>query len=117
VSPIGTPGAGGGTTAGVGGVTSKSKAQSIRLYNGRNHYNEWAFVYVPQVQAPGAGAPGTAQPGQISQPPGQRGGPGTPPGQRGGRGVFDQPGRGNPGGRGFGPGQTPIQPPSPRGRF
>jgi type II secretory pathway pseudopilin PulG len=122
VSPIGTPGAGGGTTAGIGGVASKSKDTSIRLYNGRSHYNEWAFVYQPQVQQAGqGGAPGTAQPGQIAQPPGQRGGRGGPgmtptmPGQRGGgANPFDLPGRG---GRGFGPGQqTPIQPPNPRGR-
>jgi type II secretory pathway pseudopilin PulG len=117
VSPIGTPGAGGGTTAGVGGVASKSKATSIRLYNGRSHYNEWAFVYQPQVQQAGqGGAPGTAQPGQVG-PPGQRGGPGFPPGGGGNRGrggPFDGPGRG--GGRGGGPGQQmPIQPP-PRGR-
>ena len=118
VSPIGTPGAGGGTTAGVGGVASKSKEQSIRLYNGRNHYNEWAFVYQPQVQQAGqGGAPGTAQPGQVSQPPGPggRGGLGTTPGGsrgRGGTNPFDMPGRG-----GRGPGQqTPIQPPNPRGR-
>jgi type II secretory pathway pseudopilin PulG len=126
VSPIGTPGAGGGTTAGISGVTSKSKAQSIRLYNGRNHYNEWAFVYVPQVQAPGAGAPGSTVPGL----PGVRGGPpgsgsrGGPTNPRGG-GPFDpnNPGRGgfdpnNPGrgGRGFGPGQVPIMPPGQRGR-
>ena len=118
VSPIGTPGAGGGTTAGVGGVASKSKDQSIRLYNGRNHYNEWAFVYQPQVQQAGqGGAPGTAQPGQISQPPGPggrgRGGLETlPGGGRRGSNPFDMPGRG-----GRGPGQqTPIQPPNPRGR-
>ena len=116
VSPIGTPGAGGGTTAGVGGVASKSKDTSIRLYNGRNHYNEWAFVYQPQVQQAGqGGAPGTAQPGQV---PGQRGGlPIQPRGRgRGGDSPFDAPG-GRGGGRGFGPGQQmPIQPPSPRGR-
>ena len=47
---------------GISGVTSKSKDQSIRLYNGRGHYNEWAFVYIQQQQAPGAGAPGTARP-------------------------------------------------------
>jgi translation initiation factor IF-2 len=127
VSPIGTPGAGGGTTAGIGGVASKSKDPSIRLYNGRGHYNEWAFVYQPQVQQAGrGGAPGTAQPGQIGQPPGQRGGPGLPggPGQRGrSTSPFDGGGRGTSpfggpgGGRGFGPGQqTPIQPPTPRGR-
>jgi type II secretory pathway pseudopilin PulG len=120
VSPIGTPGLGGGTTAGIGGVASKSKDQSIRLYNGRGHYNEWAFVYQPQVQQAGQGGdPGTAQPGQIGQPPGRgRGGPGTQPGQRGtspfgGSNPFGGPGRG--GGRGGGPGQ-PNQPPNPRGR-
>jgi type II secretory pathway pseudopilin PulG len=129
VSPIGTPGAGGGTTAGVGGVASKSKNQSIRLYNGRGHYNEWAFMYQPQVQAGRGGDPGTAQPGQIAPPPGRRGGPGTQPGGPGQRGrstnPFDGAGRGTSpfggpgqgGGRGFGPGQqTPIQPPNPRGR-
>jgi type II secretory pathway pseudopilin PulG len=115
-------GIGGGTTAGVAGVTSKSKAQSIRLYNGRGHYNEWAFVYVPQLQA-GAGAAGTAAPGQPGQrgQPGQPGQPGVGPGGRGqnppgtdpfGRGRGGQRGQspfgqdpfGNPGGRGFGPG-------------
>jgi type II secretory pathway pseudopilin PulG len=112
---------GGGTTAGISGVTSKSKSQSIRLYKGRNHYNEWAFVYTPQVQQPGVGVPGTQAPGQI---PGQRGQPGqtgpfTP------RGGFGSPTPGAPGGpptapgsRGFGSGQTPIRPPNvPRGRF
>lgn len=114
----------GGTTAGIGGVTSKSKDQSIRLYKGRSHYNEWVFVYTPQVQQPGAGAPGSTTPGQI---PGQRGQPGQPgqPGPFGpssprGRGGFGTPsGPGTqtpPGGRGFG-GQTPTQPPNfPRGR-
>src|SRR5262249_37430417 len=49
-SPIGTPGA--GATGGVIGVASKSKDKSIRLYNGRNHYNEWAFINTPQTQTP-----------------------------------------------------------------
>jgi type II secretory pathway pseudopilin PulG len=125
-SPIGSPG--GGTTGGISGVTSKSKDASIRLYNGRGHYNEWAFVYLPAVQAPGAGgAPGSTVPGQRGQQPGQPGfGTGGIPGQRGrgnpngpgGRGG--QPGNPNgPGGRGFGPGITPVQPifPPQRGRF
>src|SRR4051794_7522374 len=46
----------GGATGGIMGVASKSKASSIRLYNGRNHYNEWQFLYVAQVQQ--AGGPG-----------------------------------------------------------
>ena len=129
LAPIGSQpgGIGGGTSAGVAGVTSKSKDQSIRLYNGRNHYNEWAFIYTPQLQA---GQGSTTPPGVLG---GQRGQPGVGPGGRGqppgnndpfGRGRGTNPGRGpspfgptNPGGgRGFGPGQQaqPILP--PRGR-
>src|SRR6185369_354965 len=87
-----TTGGVGGQTApgGISGVTSKSKAQSIRLYNGRGHYNEWAFVYIQQQQAAGAGgAPGSGTPGrggQRGQQPGQPPGPfpgGNQPGQRG----------------------------------
>ena len=120
----------GQTAGGIQGVASKSKDQSIRLYNGRGHYNEWAFVYIPQVQAPGASAPGAGVPGQG----GQRGQPGQPPGPLGPGGTPGQRGRG-PGGPGgpnnpnsgrgnggigtFGSGGvTPVQPPStPRGRF
>jgi type II secretory pathway pseudopilin PulG len=110
---------------GISGVTSKSKAQSIRLYNGRGHYNEWAFVYIQQQQAPGAGgAPGSGTPGRGGQrgQPGQPPGPfpgGDQPGQRG-RGTFgpNGPGRSNGGVGTFGGGGvTPIQPPTPRGRF
>jgi type II secretory pathway pseudopilin PulG len=75
----------GQTAGGISGVASKSKDQSIRLYNGRSHYNEWAFVYIQQQQAPGVGAPGSTTPGRGSQP-GQQPGPfpgGTQPGQRG----------------------------------
>lgn len=65
----------GAPVGGIIGVTSKSKDKSIRLYNGRNHYNEWAFIFTPQANAPGAipgspGAPG-GRPGQQGpQPPG-----------------------------------------------
>jgi type II secretory pathway pseudopilin PulG len=87
------------------GVVSKSKDKSIRLYQGKNHYNEWAFVFVPQTQTPGAGVPGSPTPGQRGQRgvPGQRGQqPGSNPfdGRGRGRGV---PGRGTPGGRGVNP--------------
>ena len=78
----GTPGAQPGTTpgaaasGGIMGVTSKSKEQSIRLYKGRNHYNEWQFMPVARVAAPGAG--GAAAPGQRGGAQGgQRGAPGT----------------------------------------
>ena len=35
------PGSQAGAVVGIAGVVSKSKEESIRLYNGRNHYNEW----------------------------------------------------------------------------
>jgi type II secretory pathway pseudopilin PulG len=132
-SPMGTPGAGG--VGGVTGVVSKSKEKSIRLYNGRNHYNEWAFVYTPQQQTPGGGAPGSTVPGAVpGQPGGTRGQPGRsgqpgPFGQPGQRPGFPGPGGSRPGGPGIGPGgrpggpgasdpfaPQPIFPSSPRGR-
>ena len=69
-----------GPQGGVIGVTSKSKAESIKIYNGRSKYNEWAFVYVQTSQRPGqSGVPGQGAPGQ--QQPGQQPGPfGTQPG-------------------------------------
>ncbi|MCU1383406.1 MAG: hypothetical protein JWL71_2103 [Acidobacteria bacterium] len=117
----------GQSSGGIQGVTSKSKDQSIRLYNGRGHYNEWAFVYIQQQQAVG-GAAGATTPGPGGRPnPGQRGQPnpgqqtspfgGSQPGQRGrGAGGPNGPGRGtSPFGSG---GVTPVLPPStPRGRF
>jgi type II secretory pathway pseudopilin PulG len=120
--------AGGQTQGGIQGVASKSKDQSIRLYNGRGHYNEWAFIYIQQQQAAGAGgAPGSGTPGRGGQrgQPGQQPGPfpgGNQPGQRGRGGPF---GPGGPAGRGNGGigtfnggGVMPVQPPStPRGRF
>lgn len=74
-----TPTSAAGNVAGRGGlvgVASKSKAQSIRVYNGRSRYNEWQFVFVAQTNAPGA-TPDTANPGQA---PGRggRGGTGFP---------------------------------------
>jgi len=58
-SPIGTPQCGSGS--GHQRRDSKSKDASIRLYNGRGHYNEWAFVYTASTQTPGA-ATGAAAP-------------------------------------------------------
>ena len=76
------------------GVVSRSTADSLRLYNGRGKYNEWAFVAVAMTTQ--AGAPTGAQT------------PGMPPG-RGGRGV-QQPGPGLPGQRGQPPGARPGGP-------
>jgi hypothetical protein len=81
------------------GVVSRSTGESLRLYNGRGKYNEWAFVATAATQQ--AGAPtGAETPGM---PPG-RGGGGLNPGGRGGGGL-NPGGRGggqNPGGRGGG---------------
>jgi len=33
---------------GIMGVVSKSKLESVRLYQGRTHYNEWQFLFVNQ---------------------------------------------------------------------
>jgi len=81
----------GATSAGgIIGVTSKSTETSLRLYNGRSKYNEWAFVYVQtaqRLQGPGGqgqqGRPG----GQGQQPGNQRPGPfGMQPGSIPGQG-------------------------------
>jgi type II secretory pathway pseudopilin PulG len=124
-APIGTSPAGIGVAAagGITGVASKSKDKSIRIYNGRTHYNEWAFIFTPQLQAPGAGAAGTAAPGQRGGQP-QRGQPGQQPvgapgplgGQRGGRGNPQAPGGRGPGGfgqPGFPGSVQPLQPVQP----
>jgi type II secretory pathway pseudopilin PulG len=112
-----TPGTAGATGAvgGIQGVVSKSKAKSIRLYNGRNFYNEWSFMFVPQVQAPGAastpgGGTGPGGRGRGVNPSGQPNGPGSfGPGGFGGRGGSPTM---PPGGRGSG---SPSAPPGGRG--
>jgi type II secretory pathway pseudopilin PulG len=108
-SSASTPsGAGRGGFGGVVGVMSKSKAASIRIYNGRTHYNEWQFVYIPQVQSVGGVAGGVA--GQAGR--GQRGGMPQAPGPggsgrdgRGGPPPIGGPGRG---GSPFPPPQRPL---------
>ena len=120
----GQPGRG-GVPSGAGpiiGVVSASTEESLRLYNGRGRYNEWAFVAVaattqaggpggtqnPDVPGGVGGAPGVAGPrgrgaGQDVAPQGRgqgfpgRGAPGAGRGQAppggGGRGGFPFPGR------------------------
>jgi type II secretory pathway pseudopilin PulG len=105
----GSQAGGRGVAGGIMGVASKSKDASLRVYNGRTHYNEWQFVFVQQTQQ--AGAPGGA--GGRGNPPGGRGQTGTPPPFGGVQGGPGRQGQG-PGGRGFGPpaGRGP-QPGSP----
>src|SRR5262249_56516217 len=85
-SPGGTPSAFGQTASagrgGVMGVASKSKDQSIRVYNGRTHYNEWQFVYTMQAQAPGQGGATGGQPQRGGQNQGPNGPGGVGGGQR-----------------------------------
>ncbi len=84
-----------GAGAGIQGVVSKSTEESLRLFNNRNHYNEWVFIAAAattQAGAPGGaqnpgpqqpiGTPGMQGPGRqgFPQPPGARGAP--PPGGR-----------------------------------
>jgi type II secretory pathway pseudopilin PulG len=83
------------------GVASTSKAKSIRVFNKKDHYDQWQFIYDPSsdrggllttpnqpplqgataVQAGAPGAPATpGAPGAFGGISGQPG-PGTPPGQ------------------------------------
>ncbi len=126
----GTGSTGATSAGGIIGVTSKSKESSIKVYNGRDKYNEWAFVYVQTAQRPGGpgapagpvrpgqggpGGPGQGGPGQqgrpspFGMPPGAFGNPGQRPAGPGGPGSGAQPNRppiGSPGGATF----TPIMP-------
>ncbi|MEX2272948.1 MAG: type II secretion system protein [Vicinamibacterales bacterium] len=63
-----------GLVTGIVGVVSKSKDQSIRLYNGLDHYNQWIFVSTVTSPQPGPPRP----PGTPPPPP--------PPGRGRGRG-------------------------------
>jgi type II secretory pathway pseudopilin PulG len=98
------------------GVASTSKDKSIRVFNKKEHYNEWQFIYDPttdtggilstpnqqSLQAGGAGQTGI--PGAI--PAGGVGGPGTPGGFPGQPGTGLQPGQPSQPGP-----QTPQMPP------
>jgi type II secretory pathway pseudopilin PulG len=90
----------------IGGVRSKSEEQSLKEVNGRNHYNEWQFVYMPY------GGGRTPQPGQPNQPgarPGQPGQPGQPGTGPAGPGTM-----GGSGGRATTPPGSVPSPPMPR---
>jgi len=43
---------------GVVGVVSRNDGESLRKYNGRERYNEWAFIYVTSSSTPGGEAGG-----------------------------------------------------------
>jgi type II secretory pathway pseudopilin PulG len=79
--------AGSGASAVVGGivgVTSKSTDKSLRLYNGRDTYNQWVFMPVARGNVGDAGAGGGGGGGRGADGRGGRGADG-----RGGRGATD----------------------------
>jgi type II secretory pathway pseudopilin PulG len=96
---VSTPG-GGTVGLGIGGVASKSKDTSIKIYNGRQKYNEWQFVHLQTAQRVGAPGGGGQFPGQPMQPGMQ---PGMVPGRGPGGSTF------TPGGPGRG-GMPPMMP-------
>jgi type II secretory pathway pseudopilin PulG len=118
LQPVRSPQAGpsapaAGAPGGMIGVASKSKEKSIRLYNGRGHYNEWQFIFAGMSGRPGApgGAPRPGGPTAPGIGPGT--GPGTRrPGQGPGPGPFGGPGPRGPGEppRPRPPGPIPRQP-------
>jgi type II secretory pathway pseudopilin PulG len=82
------------------GVASTSKAKSIREFNKKNHYNEWIFIFDPNLQKTAGGLlvgpwqppttmgiPGAVPVGGQQPGPGGQATPGTGPG-------FSQPGGG-----------------------
>ena len=101
-----------GATAagGIIGVTSKSKETSIKVFNGRQKYNEWAFVFVQTSQRPGQPGGGALAPG-FQGAPTQRPGPGQQPNSPFGMPPGANPLQGPGGRRGF-----EVPPPSPFGQ-
>lgn len=92
-APIGAVGGRGG----IMGVASRSTQTSLRQYNGRGSYDQWAFIALQASTEAGAPGGGTATPGV-------RGG-------RGGAATPGLPGRGGPAGRqGGGARGGPVSP-------
>ena len=88
-----------GGGGGIIGVVSRSTDTAMALYMGRNRYDEWLFVYLPQAAQPGVG---TGVPGQggslLPGLGGAVGGFGDITGQPG-DGARGREGRGGRGGR------------------
>ena len=60
---------------GIAGVASKSEDVGVRVFNGKEAYNEWEFVYDYRKDTDRAGAPdATVPPGtDRREPPGRQG--------------------------------------------
>ncbi len=104
----GTPTSGTGAPtpgAGVIGVVSKSKGTSIKIYNGRTRYDQWAVTY-QDVKA-GKGLPPDLLQAINATKAGAAGAGGA--GGVGGANPFGQPGSAQPGASPFGqPGASPF---------
>jgi len=92
---VATPGAafgsqGAGLQGGIVGVASKSKAKSIRVFDGRTIYSEWQFVWTP-APATRTGPAGSVGPGGRGGQPGSQQ-PGAPRGRGAGGSVTRPPG-------------------------
>ena len=93
-------------SGGIVGVTSKNTGASIKIYKGKQRYNEWQFVGMESgpAGAGGAGGPAGAVGGRGGPERGRGGREGStfsPLGSRGGPGGFGSGGgRGGQGGRG-----------------
>ena len=55
---------------GVVGVVSANEDASLRIYNGRQQYNEWVFSYTPTTTQPGESAVGDGSPRRPRRGPG-----------------------------------------------
>src|SRR5207245_314252 len=102
--------AGGGMqiTGGIAGVASKVEKQAIKIYNERDQYNEWEFIYDFTKDRTGAGQlAGTMGAGdpRLSQQ-GVQPGFGTQPGFGSQPGFGAQPGFGGQSGFGGQPGMS-----------
>lgn len=77
-TPVGGPIVGGN----IIGVGSKVNKSSLKVYNGREVYSEWEFIWDPTKDAPGVGTPiAPGAPGQQPQQPQQPQNPLRPPGR------------------------------------
>jgi type II secretory pathway pseudopilin PulG len=113
-APINSQSAGGQTfgAGGIVGVATTNTSESIRIYNKKNHYNEWLFAYNPS-QDRGGLPKGPYEPSLQAMLPGQLGQQGLQNGQQGlqnglgqGQSGFGQQGFGQQGfgQQGFGQG-------------
>ncbi len=122
----GTPGAPGAATPGsaapgaqvfgggpIVGVASTSKAKSIRVFNKKDHYYQWQFIYDPSTDRGGLlttpNQPGLQ--GAATALQGTPGAPGAPGGSLGQPGTGMQPGQPTQSSQPTQPGITPQMPP------